>query len=99
MKNRPTWETGKDLGYGIRQSYRLASLNALRAAMIARGFTSGYQLAKASGIGVATVNHLVHGHRTTASPKTVRQLREVLGRDADALFVLDKSQVHGDRAA
>lgn len=93
MRKRPTWEKPGASAVGVRQSYRLTSLEALRAAMLAHGYTSGYQLAKASGVGVATVNHLVHGRRATASATTVGKLREVLGADSRDIFELDKSQV------
>lgn len=97
MNKRPTWEAGDYGATAKRRSYRLTSLEALRATMLAHGFTSGYQLAKASGLGVATVNHLVHGHRKTASAKTVGLLREVFGRDGRDLFVPEASTVHIDR--
>ncbi|NNG20529.1 helix-turn-helix transcriptional regulator [Naumannella sp. ID2617S] len=98
MSKRPTWERPTSVAIN-RTSYRLASLDDLRAAMVARGFTSGYQLARAAGISPATVNHLVFGRRSTASPQTVRAFREVLGRDVDGLFVLDNSTMHAQRVA
>jgi transcriptional regulator with XRE-family HTH domain len=95
MPKKPTWEAKSAPNPdGVRQTYRLTSLAALRAVLEAHGFTSGYQLAKAAGLTPGTVNHLVHGHRQTASPRTVGKLREVLGVDARDLFVLDESQVH-----
>ena len=100
MTKRPTWETQTpESARTVRQTYRLTSLSALRAAMLANGFHSGYALAKAAGLHAGIVNHLVHGHRSSASPTTVGKLREALGRDTDDLFVLDESQVHRNRVA
>lgn len=97
MTKHPTWERGPKLpAVDPTIRYRLTSLDGLRAAMLAHGFTAGNQLSKATGVKVSTVNHLVHGRRNTASPETVRALREVLGADARDLFVLDKSTVHAD---
>lgn len=97
MTKHPTWEREpKPAAVDPTIRYRLTSLDGLRAAMLAHGFTAGNQLAKASGVRVSTVNHLVHGRRSTASPEVVRAFREALGRDAADLFVLDKSTVHGD---
>ena len=100
MAKQPTWarEAHSGLGLDTRTRFRLTSLDALRAAMLARGFTSGNQLAVASGVKVGTINHLVHGRRDTASPATVRAIREALGRDAKDLFVLEKSTIHVDGA-
>lgn len=94
---RPTWEQGTEApAASLRQSYRLQSLDGLRSLMVARGYTSGYSLAKDAGIGVSALNHIVHGRRDTATPHTVAKLRETLGRDIDSLFVLDKSTIRMD---
>lgn len=99
MTKLPTWVRSADApALDPRTRFRLTSLEGLHAAMVAHGYTAGNQLAKASGVKVGTVNHLVHGRRTTASAETVRALREVLGRDAKDLFVLEKSTVHTDCA-
>lgn len=94
----PTWERPEEMPIGdTRTTYRLTSLEALRAAMVANDYMSGRSLARAAGVGVSTVNHLVHGRRNTASAATVRAIRGVLGRDARELFVLEKSTVPVDR--
>lgn len=97
MTKQPTWARKRPASVADpRTRFRLTSLDRLHAAMTARGYMSGYQLAKASGVNASTVNHLVHGHRRTASAETVRLIRECLGRVADDLFVLEKSQVSTD---
>lgn len=98
MAKRPTWEKPTTVASN-RTSYRLTSLEDLRAAMVARGYTSGYQLARTVGISPATVNHIVFGRRKTASPQTVHAFREALGRDVDDLFVLDNYTQHVQRVA
>lgn len=98
MPKRPTWEKPTTVASN-RTSYRLTSLDGLHAAMLARGFTAGNQLARAAGISAATVNHLVFGRRSTASPQTVSAFREVLGRDVEDLFVLEDCTVHAQRVA
>lgn len=99
MGRKPTWDHGSAAApVDSRIRYRLTSLSALRSLMLAQGITSGNQLAIRSGVKVGTINHLVHGRRTTASSDTVRKIREALGHDARGLFVLEKSTVHGDRA-
>lgn len=99
MQKQPTWVRNKPTSVTAdsRVRFRLVSIDRLHAAMAARGYMSGYQLAKASGVGVSTINHLVHGHRNTASAETVRRLRECLGRGTDDLFALEKSLVSEDR--
>lgn len=100
MTKRPTWEAAAEsTANTVRQSYRLVSLPELRAEMVSRNYLSGYALAKAAGLNPGVVNHLVHGRRSTASPRTVGALRGVFGDITDELFVLDKSQVHRNRAA
>lgn len=91
---KPTWARSKPATVADpRTRFRLTSLDKLHAAMIASGYTSGYQLALASGVHVSTVNHIVHGRRRTASAETVNRLREALTDTNNQLFVLDKSQV------
>ena len=98
MTKQPTWAKNQPASVADASArFRLVSLDKLHAAMVARQYMSGYQLAQASGIGVSTVNHIAHGRRKTASAKTVRGLREALGSNVDQIFVLDKSQVHMDR--
>ena len=96
MNKHPTWERRPGHDPGLR--YRLTSVDMLRAAMVANGFMSGNQLAKATNgaVKVGTINHLVHGRRNTASSKTVGAIREALGRDARDLFVPEKSTVPVD---
>ena len=97
MNKQPTWARSRPTRAGDTSAkFRLTSLDRLHAAMTANGYLSGYQLAKASGVSVSTVNHLVHNRRRTASAETVRRIREALGRSADDLFVLEKSQVRVD---
>ena len=97
MTKQPTWAKDRPATVADPTArFRLVSLDKLHAAMIARQFMSGYQLALASGVGVSTVNHIVHGRRKTASAKTVRGLREALGSNVDEIFVLEKSQAHVD---
>ena len=98
MTQQPTWAKNQPPTVAETTArFRLVSLDKLHAAMLARQYMSGYQLAEASGIGVSTINHLVHGRRKTASARTVRGLREALGANVDQIFVLKKSQVHADR--
>lgn len=97
MNKKPTWARSEGRSVDPSARFHLTSLDRLHAAMTACGFLSGYQLAKASGLTASTVNHLVHGRRRTASAETVRRIREALGRSADDLFVLEKSQVSADR--
>lgn len=100
MTKQPTWSRNQPRSVADASArFRLVSLDKLHAAMVARQIMSGYQLSQASGIGVSTVNHIVHGRRRTASAKTVNGLREALGPNIDQIFVLDKSQVHMNRAA
>lgn len=95
---QPTWKQQKPATYAPAARFILRDLGKLHAVMQSRGFTSGYQLARASNVHTSTVNHLVHNHRKTASAATVRQLREVLGEQIDEIFVLEKSQVHANPA-
>jgi transcriptional regulator with XRE-family HTH domain len=100
MNKQPTWVRKKSASVtDSRARFRLSSLDRLHAAMTSRDITSGYQLAQASGVNVSTINHLVHGHRRTASAATVRGIREALGPVVDDLFALEKSQVSVDHAS
>ena len=89
--NKPTWKRQATRRIDSRARFRISDLGGLHSLMEARGFTSGYQLARESGLSPSTVNHIVHGRRRSASGATVRALREALGESIDRLFVLDKS--------
>lgn len=90
----PTWR--KEITPVPQLRIRLDSLADLHRVMEARGFMSGYALAKAAGLTPGVVNHLVHGHRETCSAKTARLISEALQTPLDNLFVIEKSTVHAN---
>lgn len=96
ITRKPTWE--EPLMAEPQTRVRIVSLSRLRKVMKYRGFTSGYQLAKAAGLTPGVVNFLVHGHRSTCSAETARAIEEVLDQDPGRLFVLEMSEVDDDRA-
>lgn len=98
---RPTWAKTKRVikPEPDTSGYVLRDLQGLHDAMEAHRLYSGYALAKASGVGPSTVNHLVHGHRRTASARTVGAFREVLGKDLDGVFERRKSTVYADHVS
>lgn len=81
----PTWKNDRTSAPRIR--VQLKSLAMLHDTMEYRGYTSGYQLAKAAGLTPGVVNHLVHGHRTTCSADTARAICEALRTPQDTLFL------------
>lgn len=78
-----------------RVTYTLKSQALLVDQMRYRRFTTGYQLAKASGLLPGTVNHLVFGRRTTCSPETASAIEEALNVRPGTLFRAEVYPVPG----
>lgn len=76
-------------------TYRLTSHSDLLRRMRRRGYTSGYALAQAAGLGQGTVNHLVHGRRTTCSERTATAIERALRLEPDELFKYEEYPVSG----